>query len=148
MYTLLTSKVNYRVSSVSETNIALMDFSQIFYDMQANRFICFLPPNIKKLTKDQMDETDQKKKKGKLVQKELNTNQNPDWKLRQDESWDSVFKNKTNGGPILSMGCRLCLKFQSKGICYSDCAHRASHCVIIGDDKVKSDKYIKTLRGE
>ena len=49
-----------RVSRVSETNIALMDFAQIFYDMQANRFMCFLPPSIKKLTKDQVDDTGKK----------------------------------------------------------------------------------------
>ena len=46
------------------------------------------------------------------------------------------------------MECRLCLKYHVKGICYSDCAHKASHCIITGDDKIKSDKYIKTLRGE
>ena len=137
-----------RVSRVSETNIALMDFAQIFYDMQANRFMCFLPPSIKKLTKDQVDDNGKKNKKSKLIEKITNLNQNPDWKMRQDESWDSVFKNKTIGSPVLSMGCRLCLKYHVKGICYSDCAHKASHCIIIGDDKTKCDKYIKTLRGE
>ena len=136
------------VSRVSETNIALMDFAQIFYDMQANRFVCFLPPNIKKLTKEQVNETSTKNKKSKMVQKIVNTNQNADWKMRQDESWDSVFKNKTLGGPSLSMGCKFCLKYHLKGFCYSDCARKGSHCIIIGDDKNKSDKYVKSLRDE
>ena len=35
-----------------------------------------------------------KNKKIKLIEKITNLNQNPDWKMRQDESWDSVFKNK------------------------------------------------------
>ena len=69
-----------------------MDFTQIFYDMQANRFIYFLPPKIKKLTTDQDDDTGPKNKESKLIQKVMNTNQNSEWKMRQDESWDYVFK--------------------------------------------------------
>ena len=63
-----------RVPKVSITNILLMDVAQIFYDMQAYRFMCFLPPSIKTLPKDQVDDSGLKNKKSELIQKVINSN--------------------------------------------------------------------------
>ena len=71
-----------------------------------------------------------------------------EWKIKPSESWDDIFMNKTSISSILSMGCRACLKFHVKWMCYIDCRHKAAHTVLQGDDKVKLDNYIKVLRGE
>ena len=52
------------------------------------------------------------------------------WKLRQDESWDTIFRSKTKDGPVLSLGCQPCLKYHTKGVCYSDCRFIKSHKVL------------------
>ena len=70
-----------------------------------------------------------------------------DWKLKDSESWDKVFREKTAEGPILSLSCRPCLKYHVKGVCYDDCKNRDSHKSLAGHDKDKTDKFIKSLRG-
>ena len=128
-----------KVQAVEDTNLDLMNFAQLFYDVQANRFVCLLPPSVKKM------KTNLKRKQGERVENEspLST-----WKLRHDEKWDVLFKGKTGAGPALSMNCKPCLKYHVKGLCYEDCVHKESHCKLVGDDKVKTDNYIKELRGE
>jgi hypothetical protein len=145
-----------RANDVLETNMLLVDFSSIFYDVQLNKFHCYLPPNIKKVekAKDNNEEEDsnvsRRKKKSKTKQTEQirNESQVPEWKLRLDENWDTVFKNKTRDGPLLSNNCKPCLKYQVKGICYSDCPFVQSHKKLSGDDICKTSKFIKELRGE
>ena len=78
----------------------------------------------------------------------LNPSIIPEWKLRHSESWMTVFREKTSDGPLLSMHCKPCLKYHVKGICYDDCKNKKSHCALVGDDKVKTDDFIKSLRGE
>ena len=77
-----------------------------------------------------------------------NSNVIKDWKLRVDEKWDTIFKNKSKEAPSLSVGSKACLKYHVKGLCYSDCPFSQSHCSLIEDDKKKLDSYIKNLRGE
>ena len=130
-----------RAKNINDTNISLMDFSQLFYNIQANRFFCQLPPNIKKLHSGKSTEN-KKRKQGDRI---INDSPVQSWKLRQDENWDVIFKGKTNNGPSLSMNCKGCLKFHVKGICYEDCLHKASHCLLTGNNKLKTDSYIKSL---
>jgi hypothetical protein len=135
-------------TSVTDTDLSLIDFTQSIQDIQLNRFNYTLPPCVTKISKtSEKDEagTPQKKKK---FESERNTNMNKEWKLRPAESWEAIFMNKTNDSPMLSMDCRACLKYQVKGICYSDCRHRASHTILKNEDKEKLDKFIKELRGE
>jgi hypothetical protein len=70
------------------------------------------------------------------------------WKLKEGESYETVFKDKVLGGPKLSMGCFGCHKFHNKGMCYSDCNNAASHCVLSGADFTKFGARVKALRGE
>ena len=132
-------------STVIDTDLSLMDFSPMSQDIQLNRFNYILPPRVAKLNQVEDKENPLKKKK---FESERNTNQVREWKLRPGESWDAIFQNETNDSPILSMCCKACLKFQVKGICYSDCKQIDSHKILQGDDKKKLDKYIKELRGE
>ena len=77
-----------------------------------------------------------------------NLNQDKNWKLRVDESWDTTFKNTSKEGPVLSSECKPCLKYHVKGICYSDCPFAKSHKQLQGNDKNKTNSFIKEIRGE
>jgi hypothetical protein len=131
-------------SSVEDTDLSLMNFTQLTQDIQLNRFNYLLPPCVTSSSQSEKDHSQKKKK----FETERNTNVTREWKLRSSESWESIFQNKTNDGPTLSFGCKACLKYQVKGICYDDCKHKDSHKILQGKDKVKTDKYIKELRGE
>ena len=50
-----------------------------------------------------------------------------DWKLKQDEKWNTVFQGKSRYDPNLSMVCPPCLKFYSTGVSYNDCNFAKSH---------------------
>ena len=77
-----------------------------------------------------------------------NNNQVNSWKLRNNETWNTVFRQKTVEGPLLSLSCKPCLKFHVKGHCFSDCKQKASHCSLKDDDFNKTNEFIKTIRGE
>ena len=137
------------VTSVTDTDLSLTDFTQSIQDIQLNRFNYILPPCVTKVSQiSEKDEEGTPQKKTKKFDTERNTNMVKEWKLRPAESWEAIFQNKTNDSPMLSMECRACLKYQVKGICYSDCRHKASHTTLKNDDKNKLDKFIKELRGE
>ena len=98
---------------------------------------------------EEKDTSDEGKRKKKKVAKQVkNPNPNSAWKTCMNEKWDTVFKNKTKDGPVLSCGVLGCLKYHGKMFCYDDCRWKASHCVLTGEDESKLDKYIKELRGE
>ena len=143
-----------RVEDVSETSVELIQFSSIFLDIQLNRFHCDLPPSIARIVKRKSDDSpipnsDNKKKskKGKVEQVRNNNIDNA-WKIRVNESWDTVFKNKSRDGPRLSCGSKPCLKYDVKGVCYTDCPFDAAHKELKGEDKKAVSAFIKELRGE
>ena len=70
------------------------------------------------------------------------------WKLRQNEKWDTIFRGQSKAGPDLAGGYKPCLKYHVKGFCYEDCAFAKNHEEIKGQDKEKTEKFIKSLRGE
>ena len=70
------------------------------------------------------------------------------WKLRNSEKWETVFMNKTNEGPDLSVGCKPCVNYHVKGLCYSDCRYQSSHNFLEKYFIMKTGKHIKQLRGE
>ena len=116
-------------------------------DIQLNCFNYLLPPYVSKLNNHE-DESREANKKEKF-ESERNMKLNSDWnKLHQSESWDTIFMNKTNNSPFLSMGCRACLKFHVKGICYTDCRHKNSHIEFNNEDSTKLINHIKMLQGE
>ena len=147
-----------RVDDVTDTNLDLIKFSSIFNDIQMNRFFCDLPPSINKLHKkssfefevgdDKSDSPRKKKTKKSSAEQIKNIAQDRTWKLRVDESWDTIFKNKSRDGPVLSFGSKPCLKYHSKGVCYSDCPFSSSHKQLKTEDKTKTSNFIKELRGE
>lgn len=143
-----------RAQEVGDTNLNLVNFGQIFEDVQFNRFRCELPPSIKKINKDTDKEIEDRddgsrKKRKKQAKQEKNPNLNSKWKLRLNENWDTVFKNKTKDGPVLSFGCQGCLKYHAKnGVCYDNCRWKASHKELSEADLKLLDKYISKLRGE
>ena len=136
------SRTNY----AKDTTIALTNFGEIFQDIQMNRFHYKLPVSVKKLSPIQKDPKPLKKLRE--TKRHINRAPEKDWKLRQNEQWESVFRHKSIDGPLLSMGCRPCLKYQCKGSCFDDCTNKDSHVNLINDDKTKTEKFIKQLRGE
>ena len=47
----------------------------------------------------------------------------------------------------MSKGCRVCLKYWVKGICYNDCKHRGSHSTLSDEEKQQTEAYIQELQG-
>ena len=141
-----------RVSSVEDTSIMLLTFSSLFDDIMMHRFYYILPLSVKKIKGKNEEKKDyeatREKKKPRKVEYIKNHNVPSEWKLRQGESWDTVFKDKTLSGPELSCGAKFCLKYWVKGLCFSDCRQKCTHSPLNGEDKAKADAYIKELRGE
>ena len=135
-------------NSVLSTNYELVEFSSLINDIQLNRFMYILPPSVSKLVKVEDDCDKPSIKKTKKTEMMRNPNIFEEWKLRHNESWMTVFREKTMQGPDLSLACKPCLKYQVKGVCYDDCRQKKSHCVLIGDDKRATNDFIKQLRGE
>ena len=141
-------------SSVTDTDLTLIEFSSLLSDIQFNRFTYFLPPSIAEVQQDtssdnkkDQDEPNSKKKK-EAAKIEKNLQQVADWKLRNNETWNTVFRHKNQEGPMLSVKCKPCLKYHVKGYCFNDCKQRSSHCVLTNEDHAKTNTFIKTLRGE
>ena len=112
-----------RAKTVMDTSDELIRFTTLLTDIKLNRFVCFLPGNIKKLSKrnaakdDTQDDRANKKHKGEIQCR--NDNIVAEWKLKPNESWNKTFKSKSKEGPKLSSGNHPCLKFHVKGICYN-----------------------------
>ena len=96
-----------------------------------------------------MNDADREAKKQRLPEQVRNESPVEDWKLRQGEKWELVFRSKSGEAPQLSMGCKFCLKYWVKGLCYTDCKNRKSHVRELSDeDKSLAQAYITELRGE
>ena len=103
-------------SEVTDTYLCLVDFTSLFQDIQYNRFNYMLPPSV--LTVEKIPVFSKAPKKQADVERKNSVLK--DWKLRNYEKWGKVFMNKTNEGPDLSIGCKPCLKYHVKSLCYSD----------------------------
>jgi hypothetical protein len=136
--------------AVTDTALELTEFNSIFKDILLSRFDIFLPPNITKLKKNNNKEEEKEPKRPKPVAAVMvrNPNQNKDWKLRNDEKWDTVFRGKSRHGPTLSFGGKPCLKYHAKGFCFEDCTFLNSHKKLNEDDNKLTDSFIQELRGE
>ena len=138
---------------VTETDLTLVDFSTMISDIQLNRFVYALPPSIAKLVPQEEEGRKTKPNGGKSHDRDKvsvvrNNEMDSNWKLRRQETWNNVFRNKTIEGPMLSMQCHPCLKYHVRGTCFEDCKNKSSHCVLKGDDRSKINTFIKSLRGE
>ena len=135
---------------VLDTETYLMDFTSLLMDIRLNRFVYILPPSIAKLvSKDATSDTKPVDKERKDRATAIrNSAPVQEWKLRPQETWNTVFRNQTFKGPMLSMQCHPCLKYHVRGACFSDCKNKASHLTLTGDDKTSVTKFIQSLRGE
>ena len=127
----------------------------IYERIEMGEFTYDLPSSVKTiLPADQSnnnagnDNAGVKRKADEMSIRVRNNNPVSKWKIRDNEDYAEVFKDKVLGGPILSMGVPGCHKFHNKGFCYADCTQKASHCVLAGDDFKKFDARVKALRGE
>ena len=141
--------------TVTDTALELTDFNTIFKDILLSRFDILLPPNIVEVKKKSRihedrinDDTAAKRPKAIAAVMVRNPNQKSDWKLRNNEKWETVFRGKSRNGPILSIGGKPCLKYHAKGFCFEDCTFLNSHKNLNEEDEKATDNYIKELRGE
>ena len=136
--------------AVTDTALELTDFNTIFKDILLSRFDIFLPPNITKVKSNNRKDDENAAKKPKPIAAVMirNPNQNRDWKVRNDEKWDTVFRGKSRNGPILSIGGKPCLKYHAKGFCFEDCTFLNSHKKLNEADEKATANFIKELRGE
>jgi len=138
-----------QAKTLMDTSIELISFTSILTDIQLNRFVCFLPSNIKKISSPVPESNDDVKpivKKAKTDNQVKNNDMVSEWKLGRKENWNHVFQNKIKEGPKLSCGTYPCLKWHVKGVCYTDCAFRKSHSNLSGSDASKTTEFIKKLR--
>ena len=151
---------------ISNTSLELINFSIMISDIQLNRFICYLPNNIKKMTKKENSEDDDdivspSKRNRSNTNSNNNTNSSSsgtqmiindhmenDLKKKPSENWNKIFKNNIRKGPTISVDTHACLKFHVKGICYEDCRFKSSHIKLTGDDLLKTKDFVKKLRDE
>ena len=106
-------------------------------------------PSAVKTLQSNKDGDNSSKKKQKTGGKRVENNQMvKEWKLRPNESYDNVFKDKVKNRPILSMGCRGCHRFHNRGYCFDDCHNRDSHKNLVTEDWNKFNKYCKVCRGK
>ena len=141
-----------RATSVEDTSIMLLTFSSLFDDIMMHRLYYILPLSVKKIKGKDADKKEEEESREKKKQRKVdyikNNNVPSEWKLRQGESWDTVFKGKTLSGPEMSCGAKFCLKYWVKGMCFSDYRQKCSHNPLSEEDKTKADAYIKELREE
>ena len=107
----------YNATTFFDTTINLTHFSQIFSDIQFNRFEYNLPLKVKNIKREVStnDDNPRKHKRQSESKSEQNQNIEREWKLKGNEKWDTAFRNKTRKCPALSAGCQNCLKFHVKG---------------------------------
>ena len=70
------------------------------------------------------------------------------WKLRPNEIYETVFKEKVKQGPISSMNCKGYDRHHNNGFCYTAYNNKDPHCKLYENDKKTFDAYIKQLKGE
>ena len=139
-----------REQMVQETTLELVNFSDIIIKLQLHNFNCFLPFNIKKVIKEgsllKKRDTDSDNQKSNKKAKQdnatmvKNKNMNKDWRFKDSEKLNPVFRHKSKDAPILSMNCCTCLKYHVKGFCFKDCNYRGSHVELEGEDYEKNGK--------
>jgi hypothetical protein len=135
--------------AVTDTDLELVEFNSLFKDILLSRFDIRLPPNINKVTSTLTGDNDEKNKKTKVTSVMVrNSAVKKEWKLRNSESWDTVFRSKSHRGPVLSIETRPCLKYHVKGFCFDDCTLLKSHAKLNDADAKLTEEYIKELRGE
>ena len=87
------------------------------------------------------------KKKKDFVQMIRNKELKLRWKLGNNATWNTTFcHTKTLVGPLLSLNCCPCLKFQVKGCCFNNCKQKASHYVLANDYCKKVDAFINLFK--
>ena len=101
---------------------------------------CRLNPKVARLRLRNFKCQNPRKKRARVS----NPSQVEDWKIRQGESYETVFRDKVLNGPSLSMGVKGGDKFHNKECCYSICSNATSHVHLVGDDEVKFGNYVKS----
>jgi hypothetical protein len=84
-----------RANSINDTDIDLINFKSMTKKIKHKTFHPYIPPNIKKISDapEIDDKSDPKRLKieGQIKNKDVVAK----WKLKNDESWNDLFKSKS-----------------------------------------------------
>jgi len=149
----------------SEVNDDIVDFNIIVNDILDNRFSVPLPLAFKKTdiveTNTSVFETQKignpnGKRKGKRdddndrEKRVLNSEQVEEFKMKPDDDWRKFCGNSAQYRVDWNDdGCKMCPRWHSKGFCFKDCNHKASHVPKgnVSQEKVKEYKgYLVKVR--
>ena len=131
-----------------------LDFSSITFRIKTNHYNYFLQPSIKQLKRvPKIEEEGYSKMKLRGNNNDgnsrvINNNMVDEWKLRANESYKTIFKDKVKNGPTLLIVHRGCHKYHNKGWCYPNCNNKALHTKLIRDDFTAFGAYCKLCRGK
>lgn len=149
----------------SEVNDRLVNFEDIINDIVSRRFRMPLPQTFKSFKsladgsanktpsgdRGGKGETDPKKRKrdGGFIS---NTDQLEEFKMKQGETWTKDFCGKcVDDRPMWGGRNKMCPRWHSKGMCFTDCANSESH---VPANKIPEDKkagyrlFLKKIRNE
>merc|ERR1712216_639229 len=140
-----------RSTDVNQTDLELTFLSNIFMNVRRGNFHRFLPSSVVKVVNEKDgNERDGKKARAAAGNAVENKNKVKEWQLRSNEVYEKIFGGRKKEGisPKLSVGCFPCPKYHVKGYCFKDCKNKNSHRILEGEDRRKTDQFIKQLRGE
>ena len=115
-----------------------------------NQFYYLLPPKVRKQKRRKDDISEDR---GKWIKTEqtakwvVDPRVVPAWKLRQNETWDTIIRRNLRAGPDLSSGCKPCLKNQVNFFATMT-VRFFNHEEIKRQDREKTENFIKSLRRE
>ena len=89
--------------TVTDTDLALINYSSFLQDVKLNRFTYILPPSISSLVKEIKHNSSSRSSSSDITKDrpelQRNLHRVEEWKLRNGESWQIIFRNKAFEGP-------------------------------------------------
>ena len=128
----------------------LVDFSDMHRQIKTRQFNFSLPPSVRKHVgstkrnkrEDETNEEQPPKRTPVHNQKRIHK-----WKLKEGENYKEKFGNAhVDKRPLLN-GVRVCPRWHIKGVCWSECNLKATHCEITDASVIADmDKYCRLCR--
>ena len=132
---------------------SLIDFKPMFASVLTDSFYQELPLAISELPSSNNADTENvnnRKRKRVLDDQEerrvTNPKTNPDWMLKENESYSELVSSKhVDKRPILN-GKRMCPRYHMKGYCFTNCANKNSHIPSKDVDKNTAKAFFEFVR--
>jgi hypothetical protein len=140
-------EVYENAENLLEVDHSLIEFSSIIQSIAYGSFSVSLPSSLQPTTnrnKRTVEDTSDTQQKQKQKKGATNSDPNPNWKLKEGESWDQFNKDPNNLRPA-----SVCLMFHIIGHCSlgTKCRRAKSHCKLTNEAQIKqTDTFIEDCR--